>query len=96
MLNEMISLRFTCPLCGKPLDHFIDKYWCPFCGQQVFTDDEIDINKRLTARDENGIAVYIGNKSFRNPEYAPRLSQMAMIEILEKLCAMEEKRYDTE
>lgn len=98
MLNEMINLRFICPLCGKPIDHFINGYWCPFCGNELYhsEEDETIPPKRLTSRDDEGYAVYIGEKSFRPFEYAPRLSQSAMIEILERLCKWEEGKYDTE
>lgn len=93
MLNELLIGRMRCPVCGRYMFGDLKFWWCPFCGNN--SENEViaapTSTARITARDENGIAVYIGEHSYRKKTYAPYLSQFAMAEILEKLCKMEEE-----
>lgn len=38
MLNEMISGRYECPVCGR-YHHYIplNSWWCPYCGPSLNT-----------------------------------------------------------
>ena len=95
MLNELLLRNFVCPVCGKRIEFFTRGYWCPFCGTSLNDDEVTEPPVRLTMRDEDGIPVYIGTKSFKPQTYAPFLSQSAMIEILERLCKWEEGSYSS-
>ncbi len=96
MLNELIIGRMRCPVCGRYFFGDLKFWWCPYCG--INSEGEIiapatnEETKRITARDENNIAIYIGEHSYSKKTYAPYLSQLAIAEILEKLCEMEEEK----
>ena len=94
MLNELIIGRMQCPVCGRYLFGDLNLWWCPFCGTTSKGEQYISQSplERITARDENGIAVYTGIHSFKNKTYAPYLNEYAVAEILEKLCKMEEEK----
>ena len=95
MLNELIIGRMKCPVCGRYMFGNLKQYWCPFCGNS--NNEEINNvisspTERITNRDENGVAVYIGAHSFNNYTYAPYLNEYAKAEVLEKLCVLEEEK----
>ena len=93
MLNEMILGRMKCPVCGRYFFSNLKYYWCPYCG--TTNNGEIkktEITQRITSRDQDGIAVYIGPHTFNTMTYAPFLGERAMAEVLEKLCKMEEEK----
>lgn len=98
MLNEMIFGRFRCPFCGRVFYGPLLHYWCPFCGM---TEDspiptKTEDNERITARDDDGIPYYIGPHTFRTKTYAPDMSITATMEVLEKLCKLEEEKENEE
>jgi hypothetical protein len=70
-------------------------WWCPLCGADFSIDDAVEIEtpKRIMARDAEGVAIYVGDKSFYPQSYMPQLSQAAVLEIMERLCCWEEGRY---
>ena len=94
MLNEMLFGRFQCPFCGRifygPLLH----YWCPFCGMTEDSPEPTKTadNERITTRDEDGVPYYIGPHTFKTKTYAPDMSLSAIMEVLEKLCKLEEEK----
>lgn len=94
MLNELMVGRFKCPFCGRifygPLLH----YWCPFCGmsEESPLPEKTEDTKRLTARDEDGVPYYNGVHTFKSKTYAPEMSMRAIMEVLEKLCELEEEK----
>ena len=98
MLNEMLFGRFRCPFCGRVFYGPLLHYWCPFCGM---TEDspiptKTEDNERITARDDDGIPYYIGPHTFRTKTYAPDMSITATMEVLEKLCKLEEEKENEE
>jgi hypothetical protein len=95
MLNEMIRHGFVCPVCGRlTFFHQHPLYWCPYCGSSTSNSKVINTISlpRLTKRDANGNAQYIGEFGFYPESYGPQLSTTAVIEILERLCYYEEIR----
>lgn len=99
MLNELILGRMKCPVCGRYFFGDLKMYWCPYCGinsygQQI--PSASSTKDRITSRDENSIAVYIGEHSFKNKTYAPYLNEYAISEILERLCELEEEKEENE
>ena len=96
MLNELIIGRMKCPVCGRYLFGDLQYWWCPYCGSNGADKENIIIsdNSRLTDRDENGIAVYTGIHSMNHYTYAPYMGSNAVAEILERLCEMEEEKYN--
>lgn len=98
MLNEMLFGRFRCPFCGRVFYGPLLHYWCPFCGM---TEDspiptKTEDNERITARDDDGVPYYIGPHTFRTKTYAPDMSITAVMEVLEKLCKLEEEKENEE
>lgn len=93
MLNELVANYFygKCPVCGRLYISAFERFvtWCPYCGTPTLTDNS-STNGRLTERDDQGIARYVGNLSHHKPEYAHQLTRNAVEEILEKLCVYEE------
>ena len=93
MLNEMILGRMKCPVCGRYFFTNLRLYWCPFCGTSSTGEvEKAESSQRITSRDEDGIAVYVGPHTFNSMTYAPFLNERAMSEILEKLCELEEEK----
>lgn len=96
MLNELLIGRMRCPVCGRYFFGDLKFYWCPYCGTnsdgEVIKTPGSDESTRITARDENQVAVYTGIHSYKNKTYAPYLSEYAVAEILEKLCKLEEEK----
>lgn len=94
MLNELIIGRMRCPVCGRYFFGNLNLWWCPFCGTTTEGEQYISQSPtgRITTRDENGIAVYTGIHSDKSKAYAPYLTEYAIVEILEKLCEMEEEK----
>lgn len=93
MLNELIIGRRQCPVCGRYIFGDLKYWWCPYCGSDN-TEENIIISNptdRITARDENGIAVYIGIHSPNSYTYAPYMGINAIAEVLERLCEKEEE-----
>ena len=98
MLNEMLFGRFRCPFCGRVFYGPLLPYWCPFFGM---TEDspiptKTEDNERITARDDDGVPYYIGPHTFRTKTYAPDMSITAVMEVLEKLCKLEEEKENEE
>ena len=94
MLNEMIIGRMKCPVCGRYFFCDLKYYWCPFCGTTNHDEQIQPVTKdaRITSRDQDGIAVYVGPHEFNSITYAPFLRERAMTEVLEKLCELEEEK----
>lgn len=96
MLNELIIGRMRCPVCGRYFFGDLKFWWCPFCGTnsdgEVVASSSSENTERITERDENGIATYIGEHSMHKHTYAPYLNARAISEILEKLCKFEEEK----
>lgn len=93
MLNELLRRCWTCPVCGRILYRPLKDYWCPFCGHNLSADeqeDNLDLSVRITARDENGVPYYCGERGFRQRTYAHDMDINVVAEILEKLCQYEE------
>ena len=93
MLNELIIGRMQCPVCGRYMFGDLKYWWCPYCGKNGAEDTAIISNpiNRITARDENGIAVYVGIHSMNSRTYAPYMGINAITEVLERLCEKEEE-----
>ena len=94
----MLFGRFRCPFCGRVFYGPLLHYWCPFCGM---TEDspiptKTEDNERITARDDDGVPYYIGPHTFRTKTYAPDMSITAVMEVLEKLCKLEEEKENEE
>lgn len=98
MLNEMMIGRFKCPVCGRVFFGPLLRYWCPYCGVSAENDTPVisEVGTRITTRDEDGIACYTGIHSIRDRTYAPELSVTAMMEVLERLCQLEEQQEEEE
>ena len=84
MLNELIIGRRQCPVCGRYIFGNLKYWWCPYCGSDN-TEENIIISNptdRITARDENGVAVYIGIHSPNSYTYAPYMGINAIHQIV--------------
>ena len=95
MLNELLTIRFGCPVCGRILyPPLVRGYWCPYCGADLNHKEPIEINMaiegRLTARAESGLPYYIGKFTGREKCYAQDMGLSAIAEVLEKLAQYED------
>ena len=93
MLNELLRIRFGCPVCGRVLYYPLRGYWCPYCGADLDHNNPIEIEvstNRLTARTENGTPYYIGQFTNREHCWAQDMGLSAIAEVLEKLAQYED------
>jgi hypothetical protein len=94
MLNELLKIRFGCPVCGRILyPPIVRGYWCPYCGTDLNHQEPVEIHMsegRLTARAESGLPYYVGNFTHQERCYAQDMSLSAIAEVLEKLAQYED------